>query len=118
MKGRVPKVNNLLQFSKCDDCDEGNSNIPELSHFSTQFNHLVNVLCILVPYSDQSEKHYPNGTKEIRFPNQTIKYIYPNGEEESVFPNGSVQKILANGDCTIQLANGQKEFHTKEYKVG
>lgn len=101
----------------------GFSNIVTLTvTFSTQFNNHVimfySVSCILVPCSDQSEKHYPNGTKEIRFPNQTVKYIYPNGEEESVFPNGSVQKILPNGDCTIQLANGQKEFHTKEYKVG
>ena len=101
----------------------GFSNIVTLTvTFSTQFNNdfimFYSVSCILVPCSDQSEKHYPNGTKEIRFPNQTVKYIYPNGEEESVFPNGSVQKILPNGNCIIQLANGQKEFHTKEYKVG
>ena len=79
-------------------------------------------ICITVsvssPPSSQSEKHYPNGTKEITFPDQTVKYIYPNGEEESVFPDSTVQKLHPNGDRTIVFANGQKEFHTKEFKVG
>ena len=69
-------------------------------------------VCYCVDPSDQSEKHYPNGTKEIQFPNQTVKYIYPNGEDEIIFPNGSVRKLLPNGDCTIRLANGQ-EFQPK-----
>ncbi|XP_033123193.1 centromere protein J-like [Anneissia japonica] len=34
--------------------------------------------------NNQTEKHYPDGTKEITFPDQTIKYLFPNGREESM----------------------------------
>lgn len=70
------------------------------------------VLC-----SEQCEKHYPNGTKEIRFPNKTVKYIYPNGEEESLFPDGLAQRNHPNGDVTLRMPNGIKEFYTSSFKV-
>ena len=68
-------------------------------------------------HSHQTEKHYPNGTKEITFPDKTVKFIYPSGEEESVFCDGNTQRLYPNGDLVIQFANGQREFHTKDYKV-
>ena len=67
--------------------------------------------------SNQTEKHYPDGTKEIIFPDQTIKYIFANGIEENLFPNGTVIRVEVNGDKTMQFANGQREVHTEQYKV-
>jgi hypothetical protein len=72
---------------------------------------------MLLVHSKQSEKHYPNGTKEIHFPNDTVKYIYSNGEEESVFPDGLSQRNYPNGNITLQLPNGIKEYYTAEFKV-
>lgn len=40
-----------------------------------------------------SEKHHPNGIKEIVFPDQTIKRLYDGGLEETVFPDGTVVKV-------------------------
>jgi centromere protein J len=37
-------------------------------------------------FSNQVEKHYPDGTKEITFADQTIKYLFPNGSEDSILP--------------------------------
>ena len=71
----------------------------------------------LYVHSKQCEKHYPNGTKEIRFPNDTVKYIYSNGEEESVFPDGLSQRNYPNGDVTLHMPTGIKEFYTADYKV-
>lgn len=67
--------------------------------------------------SDQTEKLYPDGTKEITFPDQTVKYIFPNGSEESIFPDGTVIRLEKNGDKTMEFPNGQREIHTNEYKV-
>ncbi len=67
--------------------------------------------------SHQTEKHYPDGTKEIKFPDNTVKIIHPSGEEESVFTDGNTQRLYPNGDLVIQFTNGQRELHTSEYKV-
>ena len=69
-------------------------------------------------FSNQTEKHYPDGTKEITFPDQTIKYLFANGNEESVFADGTVLRLDKNGDKTMEFPNGQREIHTKQYKVG
>ena len=68
-------------------------------------------------FSNQIEKHYPDGTKEITFPDQIIKYLFPSGSEESVFPDGTVIKVDRNGDKMIEFPNGQREIHNTEYKV-
>ena len=67
--------------------------------------------------SNQTEKLYPDGTKEITFTDQTIKYVFPNGSEESIFPDGTVIRLDKNGDKTMEFPNGQREIHTQEYKV-
>ena len=67
--------------------------------------------------SEQTEKLYPDGTKEITFPDQTVKYIFPNGSEESIFPDGTVIRLEKNGDKTMEFPNGQREIHTQEFKV-
>eukprot|EP01063_Lacrimia_lanifica_P015216 TRINITY_DN22029_c0_g1_i1.p1 TRINITY_DN22029_c0_g1~~TRINITY_DN22029_c0_g1_i1.p1 ORF type:complete len:836 (+),score=250.96 TRINITY_DN22029_c0_g1_i1:90-2597(+) len=46
--------------------------------------------------SQQVERHFPDGMKEISFPDGTFKYIYPDGEEESIFPDGTMQKGKAS----------------------
>ena len=68
-------------------------------------------------FSNQIEKHYPDGTKEITFPDQTIKYLFPNGSEESIFPDGTVIRVDSNGDKTMEFPNGQREIHTEQFKV-
>ena len=68
-------------------------------------------------HSNQVEKHYPDGKKEITFPDKSTKYIYPNGEEMSVFKDGSIQKRASDGTTSIEYPNGQREIHTAEYKV-
>lgn len=67
--------------------------------------------------SNQVEKHYPDGRKEVTFSDGTIKYLHPNGVEECYFEDGTIQKVQPNGDHTIEFPNGQKEIHTKEFKV-
>ena len=67
--------------------------------------------------SQQTEKLFPDGRKEVRFPDGTVKRVQPGGEEESVFPDGTVQRLLANGDMVIEYTNGQRECHTADYKV-
>ena len=59
--------------------------------------------------SNQIEKHFPDGTKEIRFSDGTIKWIFADGEEEWVFPDGSIQTISKDGVKTIEYRNGTKE---------
>lgn len=68
------------------------------------------------PFSGQTEKHHPDGTKEITFPDKTVKFIHPNGEEESTFPDGTVQRVCSNGDRVIHFTNGRREFHTSQHK--
>ena len=65
----------------------------------------------------QTEKHYPDGTREITFPDQTIKYLFPNGTEESIFVDGTVIRIDKEGNKTMEFPNGQREVHTVDYKV-
>lgn len=77
--------------------------------------HTCGICCS--SHSKQCEKHYPNGTKEIRFPNDTVKYIYSNGEEESVFPDGLSQRNYPNGDVILHMPNGIKECYTSVFKV-
>eukprot|EP00743_Colponemidia_sp_Colp-15_P010647 GILK01011754.1.p1 GENE.GILK01011754.1~~GILK01011754.1.p1 ORF type:complete len:720 (+),score=171.68 GILK01011754.1:34-2193(+) len=59
--------------------------------------------------NQQTEKHFPDGTKEISFPDGTLKCIFSNGEEESIFPNGTVQRIDVNGVKIIEFSTGQKD---------
>lgn len=40
-----------------------------------------------------SEKHYPDGKKEITFPDQTIKNLFTDGQEESIFPDGTIVRV-------------------------
>ena len=37
-----------------------------------------------------SEKHFPDGRKEITFPDQTVKTLFPDGREDSVLIDGTV----------------------------
>ncbi len=67
--------------------------------------------------SNQTEKHYPDGTKEITFPDQIIKYLFPSGVEESIFPDGTVIRVEKSGDKVMEFPNGQREIHTEQYKV-
>ena len=69
------------------------------------------------PSSQQVEKHYTDGTREIVFPDQTIKFLYPGGGEESVFTDGTVIRLDKNGDKVLEFPNGQREVHTELYKV-
>ena len=68
-------------------------------------------------FSNQVEKHYPDGTREISFPDHTIKYLFPIGVEESIFEDGTVIRVEKNGDKTMEFPNGQREVHTVDYKV-
>ena len=72
-----------------------------------------NIICC----SNQVEKHYPDGTREISFPDNTIKYLFPSGIEESIFEDGTVIRVEKNGDKTMEFPNGQREVHTADYKV-
>mgnify|MGYP001798705907 FL=1 len=68
-------------------------------------------------FSNQIEKHYPDGTKEIIFPDQTVKYLYSNGAEQCIFADGTVQRVSVDGEKTLEFPNGQREIHTKYFKV-
>ena len=73
-----------------------------------------------------SEKHFPDGRKEITFPDQTVKTLFPDGREESVLIDGTVihvspyvqnrlellrvaSKIYSLQLATVQSKNGQKQ---------
>lgn len=71
----------------------------------------------ILDLSNQTEKHYPDGTKEITFPDQTIKYLFQNGGEECVFPDGTLLRVAPDGDRTMEFPNGQREIHTAHCKV-
>ena len=88
-----------------------------MSQISSSSN-FCNFNSILTLDSNQTEKHYPDGTKEITFPDQTIKYLFPNGGEESVFADGTVLRVEPNGQRIMEFPNGQREIHTDQYKVG
>lgn len=68
-------------------------------------------------FSNQIEKHYPDGTKEIIFPDQTVKYLYTSGAEECVFTDGTMERISVDGERIVEFPNGQRETHTKLFKV-
>lgn len=40
-----------------------------------------------------SEKHFPDGRKEITFPDQTVKNLFPDGREESVLTDGTIIQV-------------------------
>ncbi|RXN23251.1 centromere J-like protein [Labeo rohita] len=65
---------------------------------------------------DSTEKHHPDGTREISFPDGTIKILYADGREESIFPDGTVVKISQHGEKVVEFTNGQREIHTSQYK--
>ena len=73
---------------------------------------------LLMYSSNQIEKHYPDGTKEIIFPDQTVKYLYTSGAEECVFTDGTVERIGVDGERIVEFPNGQRETYTKLFKVG
>ena len=68
-------------------------------------------------HSNQIEKHYPDGTKEIIFPDETVKYLYQSGAEECVFADGTVERISEDGSRIVEFPNGQRETYTKLFKV-
>ena len=57
----------------------------------------------------QTEKHHPDGLKEITFADNTRKIIHPNGEQVSIFPNGTVIKESPNGEKEIREATPHGE---------
>ncbi|NWU81846.1 CENPJ protein, partial [Onychorhynchus coronatus] len=63
-----------------------------------------------------SEKHYPDGKKEITFPDQTIKNLFTDGQEESILPDGTIVRVQPDGSKTIEFNNGQRELHTSQFK--
>ncbi|KAF5914881.1 hypothetical protein HPG69_010947, partial [Diceros bicornis minor] len=63
----------------------------------------------------QTEKFYPDGSKEIMFPDGTMKRLN-DGREETVFPDGTTVSVERNGNRTIVFSNGQKEIHTAQFK--
>lgn len=73
--------------------------------------------CLFQFFSNQIEKHYPDGTKEIIFPDQTVKYLYTSGAEECVFTDGTVERISVDGERIVEFPNGQRETYTKLFKV-
>jgi centromere protein J len=54
----------------------------------------------------QSEKHHPDGMKEISFADKTRKIVYPNGDQVSIFPNGTTLRETADG---VQVTNGDEK---------
>ncbi|XP_078226990.1 putative T-complex protein 10A homolog isoform X3 [Callithrix jacchus] len=63
----------------------------------------------------QTEKFYPDGSREIVFPDGTVER-FQDGWEETLFPDGTIVRVERNGDKTIVLSNGQKEIHTAQFK--
>ncbi|XP_025278533.3 T-complex protein 10A homolog 2 isoform X1 [Canis lupus dingo] len=63
----------------------------------------------------QTEKHHPDGSKEIVLPDGTVKRL-SDGREETVFPDGTVVHVERNGDRTIMLSNGQREIQTAGFE--
>jgi len=57
----------------------------------------INGIHIYKFHNNQIEKHFPDGTKEIRFPDKIIKWIFSDGSEECVFPDGSIQTTTKDG---------------------
>lgn len=57
--------------------------LPIYTHLRLCNKHIVSI----------SEKHYPDGKKEITFPDQTIKNLFTDGQEESIFPDGTIVRI-------------------------
>jgi hypothetical protein len=93
----------------------GNFNRGKVEKFytgETRFN-VHYIYCL----SNQIEKHYPDGTKEIIFPDQTVKYLYTSGAEECVFTDGTVERITVDGGRVVEFPNGQRETYTKLFKV-
>jgi len=41
--------------------------------------------------SQQTEKHFPDGSKEILYPDGIFKIMYPDGSEETMYDNGTVR---------------------------
>ncbi|XP_050353467.1 centromere protein J [Nymphalis io] len=67
----------------------------------------------------QVEKHYKDGSSEIKLPNGSIRYYDPKNEhvrEEWRFPDGASLTVSANGEQRIVFANGQVEVHAKDHK--
>ncbi len=54
---------------------------------------VVKILSLNLPLCLISEKHFPDGRKEITFPDQTVKTLYPDGREESVLTDGTIIQL-------------------------
>lgn len=52
---------------------------------------------ILITTIFKTEKHFPDGRKEITFPDQTIKNLFADGQEESIFPDGTIVRVQRYG---------------------
>ncbi|XP_065186577.1 centromere protein J-like [Sycon ciliatum] len=66
--------------------------------------------------NEQSETHYPDGTKEVRFADGTMTYLFPDGSERTVLPDGTVHQAHLDGEHVIEFPNGQREIHTDQFK--
>lgn len=54
---------------------------------------------MVTPFS--TEKHFPDGRKEITFPDQTIKNLFADGQEESIFPDGTIVRGQRYVTCFV-----------------
>jgi centromere protein J len=58
----------------------------------------------------QTEKHHPNGLKEISFADKTRKVVYPNGDQLSIFPDGKTLRETKDG----AIISSDADFPTKK----
>lgn len=59
-----------------------------LSHYGTDL-----IQSPLFSFMSASEKHFPDGRKEITFPDQTVKNLFSDGREESVLIDGTFIQV-------------------------
>jgi centromere protein J len=57
----------------------------------------------------QTEKHHPNGLKEISFADKTRKVVYPNGDQLSIFPDGKTLRETKDGTIISSDADSQSK---------
>uniref|UniRef100_A0A2K6RKW1 Centromere protein J C-terminal domain-containing protein n=1 Tax=Rhinopithecus roxellana TaxID=61622 RepID=A0A2K6RKW1_RHIRO len=57
----------------------------------------------------QTEKFYPDGSKEIVFPDGTVKHL-KDGQEETLFPDGTIVRVERS------VMSDNKEIHMTQFK--
>lgn len=67
----------------------------------------------ITPHSPFTEKHFPDGRKEITFPDQTVKNLYPDGREESVLTDGTIIQV----NLWVQIAAYSSSLETEPNKL-